>query len=148
MVPAAIPVTRPVTSTVAVVVALLLQLPPGARSVSAVVAVTHTPGVPVIDPAETAAATVTTTVALAVPQLLITEYDITAVPAEAPVTMPVDPTVAIAGEPETQEPPPVASLRLRVAPVHTVGVPRIVPGLGKGLTVTIAVTEQPTPPVE
>jgi len=71
--PAAIPVTTPVLPTVATDVALLLQTPPGARSLSVVVAVAHTVKMPVMEPAIGNGLTVNVCDAVAVPQLLVTE---------------------------------------------------------------------------
>ena len=58
-----------------------------------------------------------------------------------PVTMPVLPTVAIAGVPLLQVPGPEASNSGVVWPAHTAAVPVI--GKGEAFTVTIAVAEQP-----
>ena len=71
-VPAATPVTTPVPLTVAIPGLTLLQVPPAAASVRLVVVVGHTISPPVILPAFGDGFTVTTTVAAAVPQLLVT----------------------------------------------------------------------------
>ncbi len=55
-----------------------------------------------------------------------------------PVTIPVDPTVAVAVVPLVQVPPVVISLSVVVAPVHTVSVPLIAAGVL--FTVTNAVS--------
>ena len=60
------------------------------------------------------------------------------VPAATPVTVPVAPTVAVPGDTELQVPPATASLRFVVVAGHTTRPPVIVPALGNGLTVTIA----------
>ena len=70
--PVATPVTRPVALTVALAGLTLLHIPPPAASVSAVVAAGQTDRTPVMLPALGAGFTVTTTVAAAVPQLLVT----------------------------------------------------------------------------
>ena len=85
--------------------------------------------------------TVTTRVAAAVPQLLVTEYDIVAVPVDTPVTRPVASTAALAGVDEVHTPPLTALLNKVVAPTHTVAVPVTVPALGSRLTVTTLVAE-------
>ena len=61
------------------------------------------------------------------------------VPAAMPVIMPDIPIVAIAGVTELQTPPAAASLKVVVAPGHTVNMPVIVPAFGEELTVTIFV---------
>ncbi len=50
-----------------------------------------------------------------------------ALPPLTPVTIPVDPTVAIPVDAELHTPTPVPSVRFVVAPEHTVAVPEIVP---------------------
>ena len=57
---------------VAVLVLLLLQVPPEALSVSDVVAPTHTTAVPLMEPADGAGLIVTILVAYCVPQVLVT----------------------------------------------------------------------------
>ena len=70
--PEAIPVTLPEASTVPTEVVTLLHAPPAAPSVRVVLAPTQTTGVPVIVPAFGSGLTVTTCVAAAVPQPLVT----------------------------------------------------------------------------
>ena len=70
--PAAKPATTPDVFTDPVDGAVLLHTPPAAASVSDVLAPTQTTGVPVIVPASGNPLTVTTCVAAAVPQLLVT----------------------------------------------------------------------------
>ena len=71
-VPAATPVTMPVLPTVATVVAVLLHAPPVVASPNPVVAPAQTVAVPVIVPADGNGLTVTTLIAAAVPQPLVT----------------------------------------------------------------------------
>ena len=71
-VPADTPVTMPVVPTVATVVAVLLQVPPVVASLNPVVAPAQTVAVPVMVPADGNGLTVTTLVAAAVPQPLVT----------------------------------------------------------------------------
>lgn len=76
----------------------------------------------------------TVTVAVDVPQLVV--YVIVAVPDATPVTTPVvEPTEAIPVLPLLQVPPVVASLRVVVAPAHTVNVPVIAAGDSHMVTV-------------
>ena len=70
--PADTPVTLPEPSTVPTEEVTLLHAPPAAASVKAVFAPAHTIGVPVMVPAFGNGLTVTTWVATAVPQLLVT----------------------------------------------------------------------------
>ena len=85
--------------------------------------------------------TVTTAVALPVPQPPETVYDIVTAPALTPLTLPAASTVAIPVDPELQFPPasPLASLRLIVEPAQTPVAPVIVPVFADELTDTIAV---------
>ena len=71
-VPADTPVTKPVPSIVAIVVAVLVHAPPPAASVSGVVDNAHTVAVPVITPVTASGLTVTTFVAAATPQPFVT----------------------------------------------------------------------------
>lgn len=71
-VPVDTPVTMPVLLTVAIPAALLLHTPPVVASVKGVVAPVHTVAVPVMVPALGKGFTVTTAVALPLPQLLVT----------------------------------------------------------------------------
>jgi hypothetical protein len=130
---AATPVTMPVALTVAFVVLLLIQLPPVVVVLNAVVAPTHTIGVPVI--AAGVALTVTT---LVVMHALLPRYVIVAVPAAMPVTVAlVSGTVAILVLLLLHVPPPVADGSVVVAPSHTMPVPIIADG--KALTVNASI---------
>ena len=71
-VPAAIPVTVPVALTVAIPVDTAVQVPPATASLRLVVVVGQIEKVPVMVPAFGEGFTVTTVVAAAVPQLLVT----------------------------------------------------------------------------
>ena len=127
------PVTKPVVSiTLAVSIRLLVQVPPGVRSVSAVVEPTHTPSVPVIAGSDDV--TVITTERV---QPDGEVYITVEVPEATPLTTPVDdPTVATEVVLLLQVPPVVASVSVLVKPTHIDGVPVI--GL-IGLIVAIAV---------
>lgn len=64
-----------------------------------------------------------------------------AVPADPPVTMPVaEPTAAIADAPELHVPPPVASAKVVVPPIHKPVAPVIAE---MGLMLTVLVATQP-----
>lgn len=73
VVPAIIPVTTPEVFTVAILVAVLLQLPPVAGSVKFILAPAQTVCGPVITPATGSGFTVTTAVAATVPQVMATK---------------------------------------------------------------------------
>ena len=136
-------VTTPEVLTVIAAVFVLLHVP-GDASVKVIVPPTQIcppPGIGWIG--ATVGLTVITVTAFALPQLLLSVYDIIAVPAAVPVTTPAEPTVAMLGAPELHEPPVVPlSLRFVVAPTHTTPMPMIVPALGSGSTVTDT-TDQP-----
>src|ERR1700741_1888533 len=95
-VPAVIPVTSPVPFTVATAVLLDDQLPPAVTLDNVVLFPAHTVVVPVIDATVGTSFTVTDAVLFVVPQLLVTEYVMVAVPAVIPVTSPVPFTLATA----------------------------------------------------
>lgn len=129
------PVTTPLPDTEAVNASLLLHTPPVVVELSVVVEPRHIVGVPVI--AFGNALTVTTIVLL---QPTPAENVILAVPAAAPVTRPVEVTLAMVEALELQVPAEV-SLRLVVDPIHTVGVPVI--AAGNEFIVTVVEIEQP-----
>ena len=58
-------------------------------------------------------------------------------PADTPVTMPVEPTVAIAVLLLLHVPPDVVSVNVKLLPEHKEDEPAINPAIGKGLTVMI-----------
>jgi hypothetical protein len=126
------PVVNP---TVAIPVALLLQVPPPA-SLRVVVNPEHTVSVPSI--AVGNGLTVTTVVII---QVVGKVYVMTPVPADTPVTIPVALTVAVPVL--LQVPPPLASDNDVVSPRQTLIAPNI--AVGNGLTVTTAVAIQPVP---
>lgn len=133
--PAAMPVTVPVALTLAIAALLVVHVPPEVALLSVVVALWQTVCVPVIVPALGTGTTVTSAVSLAVPQLLVTEYVIMAVPSVSPVTTPVVLTLALAALLLLQVPPAAPSVKVVVDPIHTVWVPVMLPALGSGLTV-------------
>ena len=132
------PVTTPVPApTVATEVVLLDQLPPVVTSVKVVVVLVVTVNVPAIGAGKRL--TVTTLVALALPQLLVTVKDMVVVPAVAPVTDPVLVTKAMEGTLLVQPMPPAPSVNDVDEPTHTDATPVMVPALGDGFTVTTLV---------
>ena len=117
-VPAATPLTTPVAPIVAIVVVMLLQVPPATEAVSGVVLPTQTLSVP-----EMTGMPLTTTEAEAEqPEAVL--KDMVTVPAATPVTMPVvAPTVAVAVLLLLQVPAPAASASVVVAPTQSDVVP-------------------------
>ncbi len=138
--PVSAPVTVPPVLTVAAAVLLLLQLPPAAASVSRVEEPLHIAEAPEIVPALGSALTLKVAVVLAVPQLLVTVYNILVLPAVMPATLPPVLTVATAILLLLQVPPEVASARRVAEPAHILSVPVMDPADGSGLTVTVAVS--------
>jgi hypothetical protein len=136
-------VVIPVEPTVAIPVALELHTPPEVALPSVMFAPAHTDDAPVMVPAFGSGFTVIDLVADTLPQLLVTMYEIIAVPAATPVVIPVEPTVAIPMALELHTPPVVALLRAIVAAAHTADAPVIVPALGNGFTVIVLVARQP-----
>lgn len=136
LVPVAIPVTIPVEDpTVATPGVLLVHVPPGVACDSVVVEPTQVVSEPVIGPG---VVTTFTVVIVAHPPTL---YEISAVPAETPVTIPVvTPTVATPGALVNQNPPDGELLNAVVDPTHTPRDPVIVDGYG--FTVTVIVEKQ------
>lgn len=122
-------------ATVATVVGALLHTPPVTGSARVVVDPSHTAPAPVIVPACGSGFTVTAIEAYALPQTLLTVYEISVVPALAPPTVPPD-TVAINGSRLLHVPPGAGSVKTIVDVSHTVVVgPLITPATGWGFTV-------------
>jgi hypothetical protein len=138
-VPVEPPVTTPDVLTEATDGAELLHTPPVIELLKAVVAPGHIMSVPVIVPADAVELTVIMRVALAVPQLPVTVYDIVVVPDATPVTTPDALTVATDAEEELHTPPPAVLARAVVDPAQTVAVPVMVPAEGAALTVIVCV---------
>lgn len=120
--------------TVAIDKLLADQLPPETVGARWIVSAWHTLSAPNNVPASATAVTVTTIVALADPQELVTVYEIVAVPIALPVTTPEDDTEAVA-VPVDHEPPGTEDDNGDVSPKHTKAVPVIVPAAGRGFTV-------------
>ena len=138
-VPTAIPATAPEAFTVAILISSLFHVPPVTASLRGTDPATHTILAPVMIPASDNGLTVTTTEAAAAPQLLVTVYETTEVPADKPVTVPPASTLAIELDTLLHAPPGAVSLRVVVASMHTDAVPVIVPALGRGFIVTVIV---------
>jgi hypothetical protein len=115
---------------------LVVQIPPVTVGVSVVVEPTQTVGVPDTVPADGVGLTVIVTGATDVPQLLLTEYDMTAVPAATPVTAPPR-TVAVPVAPLVHVPPVTDGVRTVTALAQTMVVPEIVPANGSVLTLIV-----------
>ena len=123
--------------TVAIPVVTLLHVPPPAASFNNDVAAGQALSEPVILPALGNRFTVTIAVAAAVPQLLITVYEIIEVQVVAPVTRPdVELTVATPLLTLLQVPNPTPSLSNVAVAGHILSEPVITPAFGVGLTVT------------
>ena len=134
--PAVTPVTSPVVDTVAFAL-LAVHTPPGVASARDIEAVLHTVDGPVIAATVGAEPIVTTTEATAIPQLLLTVYDIVSIPAVTPVTIP--PATVALPLLALHVPPGAASVSVRVVPVHTLVPPMIAPASGSGFTVVILI---------
>ena len=122
--------------TVAIAVLLLPQAPPVVLSAKVVVALLHT----LTAPDGVIATGLELTVIAAVDEQVPTVYDIVAVPAETPCTVP-DATLATAVLVLLHKPPDVASVKLVVVPVHTLAEVDVI-AAGPAITVTDLVTEQ------
>ena len=135
--PAATPETMPeIEPTVACDVLLLLQVPPGVRSLRVVVDPVQTVCVPVI----LTGVGLTTTPSVT-KQPAGNVYVIVGLPAATPPTIPVDPTVARSVLLLIHVPPPTPSVNGVVWPTHTVVLPPI--RVGAWFTVIIDVVTQP-----
>jgi hypothetical protein len=137
LVPTVTPVTFPDPSTVALLVLLLLQVPPAVASVKAIVVPAHSDVAPEIPPKF--GFTVTTNEAV---QPEPSVYIIVAVPEAKPDTIPVVvPTEAINAGLLLQVPFDTASLNVIVYPTQTDDAPNT--AVGAELTATVAVRAQP-----
>ena len=153
--PAATPVTAPVEALmVATLISLEDQAPPASPlEVSVVEPLAQMAVVPEIVPAFGTAVTLTVAVVdtFAQPPVPVTVYVITDVPADTPVTSPVDASiVATAGVAEVQDPPVTEEVKVEEPLAQMAVVPDIVPAVGTAVTVTVAVVEtfaQPPVPV-
>ena len=108
--PAATPPTRPVPLTVAMVLLLLVQPPPAVVSARVTVKPAQTVEAPEMIPAEADPVTFTGAVAMALPQLLVTVYDIVAEPLAIPVTRPEVFTEAMVAVDDDHVPPTTTSV--------------------------------------
>jgi hypothetical protein len=138
-VPATIPETTPVLPTVAIAGTALDQVPPVVAEIRVVVAPAHNEDVPVIEATVGNPFTVITLVAEALPQLLVTVYDIVAEPTDKPVTTPDVLTEATAKLSLLQVPPIVALVSVMVAVAQTVEEPLIAATVIAGLTAIVLV---------
>jgi hypothetical protein len=104
--------------------------------------------VPVIAATTGSAFTVIDLVAVADPQALVTVYDISTVPADAPPTCPFISTVAIALFPLAHTPPVVASVSVIELPTHTDDVAAFTVPAETVFTVTGTTVDAPVQPPE
>jgi hypothetical protein len=121
--PLPIPVTIPVLPTVAISVLLLVQLPPVVALARVVDAPMHNSELPTIVPMAMLSDTVTTIDPVAEPQVSELLYEIRAVPAPVPVTMPEALTVATAVLLLVHVPPELLEVNVVVDPSHNSVVP-------------------------
>jgi len=136
-------------SIVATPVVALAHVPPATVEAKVVVVLSHKVVVPLNVPALGAAVTVASLVSVAFeqPPLPETVYVITDVPADTPVTTPVDawivatPIVALA-----HVPPATVEAKVVVVLSHNASVPLNVPALGDAVTVTVLVAETSAQP--
>jgi len=133
------PVTIP-PDTVAIVVAVLLHVPPAAAdAVSVTVAPGHTFAVPLIDPPAGRPLTVTALVVMVLPQVLVSVYFMFDVPVVTPVTRPLALTVALLVALLVHAPPGSDAASTSVAPAHNVPAPVITAAVGTVFTVATVV---------
>jgi hypothetical protein len=135
LVPLVMPVTTPVEAPMVATAGVVLDhTPPGVALLRVPGVPTHTIPLPVIGAGAGVAITVTT--AVTAPDATL--YVMVAVPAETPVTMPVDePIDATDGVLDVQVPPGVASARVVVPVAQTVNVPVIGAVVAPGFTVKL-----------
>lgn len=131
--------STPVASTAAAPVPLVLHTPPGAVLYIVVVAPAQRDAAPLIVPASGSPVTVTTELALAMPQLLDTRYTIFAIPAPMPATFPEASTVAIAAASVLHSPSLTVLLSAVDVPAQRLAAAVIVPASGSAFTVATAV---------
>ena len=131
------PVTTPAALTVATDGVALLQIPAAVVLESAVVEPMQILVVPVMLATTGSALTVTfVETVFTHPLALVTEQEITDVPAVKPVTIPVVPTVATVGDALLQTPDTVVLARAVVEPTQTLVVPVMLATAGSDFMVT------------
>jgi hypothetical protein len=133
------PVTTPVVATLAIVAALVVQVPPVTVEVSALVLAAQMVAVPEIVPAEGEDTTLITLVAVAVPHVPVTVYVIVAVPVALPLTTPAAVTEATAAFELAHVPPVTVLLNVVVPARQTVVAPESVPAVVAAFTVIVLV---------
>jgi hypothetical protein len=129
-----VPVDEPMVASEG---ALLLHVPPGVALLNVVAYPTQTRGEPRIGDGD-----VFTVTLVILPHPVDSEYVTEEIPADTPVTTPVEDTVNIE-DPVDQVPPAGVDVSVVVAPWQTRTVPIIADG--NGSTVTTAVDIQPVP---
>jgi hypothetical protein len=139
-VPADMPVTLPVLSTVAIAVLLLAHTPDGVVLDKVVAAPTQIEFAPVMTSTTGTAFTVIVVACEAVqPSPFVTVYVIVTVPADMPVTLPVLSIVAIAVLLLAHTPDGVVLDKVVAAPTQIEFAPVMASTTGSGLTVTVVV---------
>ena len=131
----------PLASTLAVAASLLAHVPPLTVLDSDVIELAQTVAVPpIVAGVAGNGFTVTTCVIVLLPQPLLIVYDIVAVPAITPDTLPLASTEAVVASLLAHEPPLTELDNTVNEPAHTVAVPPIDDGVaGNGFTVTLTV---------
>jgi hypothetical protein len=138
VVPAARPVARPDELPIMpLVVLVLLHVPPVVVLVSVVFEPTHTEPAPEMATGNGLQVTV-----IVLKQPVPSVYVMTPVPADTPVTTPVEASTETALPDVLYDPPLVAEDTVMVDPTHTVGADAD-NAAGKGFTVTVVVRRQP-----
>jgi hypothetical protein len=135
--PHAVPAELPMVATD---VLLLLHVPPAVASLRVVQVPAHMVVVPMI-----AAGNGLTVATIVVVQPPLMVYEIVAVPAEMPQSVPVLPMVATDTLLLLQVPPDMASLSVVQRPAQTDGTPLMAAGAGK--TISVVVMKHPVPTV-
>jgi hypothetical protein len=137
VVPADNAAKTPVGEIVPTAILLLTQTPPGVAFAKDVVFPVHTENVPVTGVVN-AGSIVTLTVVEAEPQILVAVYVMMDVPGVTPNSKPVAlPMVATPVLEDAQTPPADALVNNAEEPLVTLVGPKIVPGSGSGLIVTV-----------
>ena len=126
----------------------LLHAPPVTVLDKVIVESTQTDTGPDVLLASGKGSTVTILMANTAPHIFVTPYEMVAVPAAMPDTMPVLPTTAINGLEELQVPPDTLAVSAVVVPVHTAAEPDMRPAAGAVLTLkTVVTADEPQPAV-
>ena len=132
--PVATPLTTPPEVTEAIPALLVAHVPPETEEDKVTVLPTQTTPRPEILPALVVEVTGNVAVAVAVPQLFVTVYEMVAEPPATPVATPEASIVAMEMSLLLQLPPVAVLESVTEVPGHTEAKPVILPALGAGLT--------------